>query len=265
MNKSYILTALGVVGSSLLTINANADTIYMCKTCKAGTYANNNKCETCPAGSYCIDGVKHSCQAGTFSNAGASSCTTCSAGTYSTVGASSCTACEAGYYCTGGCQYACADGTYATAGQSSCSKCNFSYEVYETCSYKYCYEDRGFIGPQDKTVIVYDKHYTHTGTAYTLPTCDPSGPGKVGLVCSDHLTNDANGIRSKTLTVKFNNHQLANAGGCNYAVTMSCNKQSGNKIIKETYTRNTGSNCSTGFESSYYNDNKILCSRETEF
>ncbi|MDE6224424.1 MAG: hypothetical protein K2M23_03015, partial [Alphaproteobacteria bacterium] len=60
------LTALGVVGSSLLTINANADTIYMCKTCKAGTYANNNKCETCPAGSYCIDGVKYACPNGTY-------------------------------------------------------------------------------------------------------------------------------------------------------------------------------------------------------
>ena len=58
MNKSYILTALGVVGSSLLTINANADTIYMCKTCKAGTYANNNKCETCPEDSVCIDGTR---------------------------------------------------------------------------------------------------------------------------------------------------------------------------------------------------------------
>ena len=82
MNKSYILTALGVVGSSLLTINANADTIYMCKTCKAGTYANNNKCETCPAGSYCIDGVKHPCEAGTFSTSGASSCSTCPDGEY---------------------------------------------------------------------------------------------------------------------------------------------------------------------------------------
>ena len=136
MNKSYILTALGVVGSSLLTINANADTIYMCKACKAGTYANNNKCETCPAGSYCIDGVKHPCEAGTFSNAGASSCTTCSAGTYSDAGTSSCKTCEAGYSCNNGTRTACPAGKYSGAGATSCLSCSagtYSYAGDSSC------------------------------------------------------------------------------------------------------------------------------------
>ena len=123
MNKSYILTALGVVGSSLLTINANADTIYMCKACKSGTYANNNKCETCPAGSYCIDGKKYACGADQVSAAGASSCTTCKAGTY--IKNNKCETCPVGYYCPDGKKkYGCYYGQYQNeTGKSSCKAC----------------------------------------------------------------------------------------------------------------------------------------------
>ena len=159
MNKSYILTALGVVGSSLLTINANADTIYMCKTCKAGTYANNNKCETCPAGSYCIDGVKKSCPAGKFSASGASSCSACPDGEYQNEsGRHFCKPCFSTPYDFSELKYK-LKYFYEPSGNDMCispSVKEYSGNIYfGTGSDHYFFKE---IGERSKPVLFYDSH-----------------------------------------------------------------------------------------------------------
>ncbi|MBD5398821.1 hypothetical protein HDR60_04950, partial [bacterium] len=207
---------LGVVGSSLLTINANADTIYMCKTCKAGTYANNNKCETCPAGSYCIDGVKHSCQAGTFSTSGASSCSACPDGYYVVAGTASCTACPAGYYCKNNAKYECADGQYQDATtQASCKPCPSSTKI-RIDHYLYNYSNSG--GCQSYAAT--NKDLTlHSGQNMYFETWN-----NIILDLKVINTEEANRSKSHFLNLTINNTLYEHVGYLDY---YSCYKNTG--------------------------------------
>ena len=231
MNKSYILTALGVVGSSLLTINANADTIYMCKTCKAGTYANNNKCETCPAGSYCIDGVKKSCASGTYSTGGASSCNTCTSGNYvfyGPTGSSACYSCSAGNYCNGSYQYSCPDRQYQNeTGKSSCKACDDSPVTF---NYNLSYSH-------------YTKHTndgkTCMGTAYSGNASGSFQGPKMGeqlLFSNIKLYTNSDMCNSLTLHIKEPDISISFSDKYKYIYSTiersSCNKVTG----KSTYT-----------------------------
>ncbi|MBD5398936.1 hypothetical protein HDR60_05560, partial [bacterium] len=224
---------------------------YMCKTCKAGTYANNNKCETCPAGSYCIDGVKHPCQAGTFSNAGASSCTTCSAGTYSTAGTSSCTACPVGYYCNNGNKTACPTGYYCEEGSSSPSLCEYQTSMRQLTIYYKC--SGGGCAVYRHNTFRFKLNYGKNSYNTLFSDAISDGKSKATVDTGETCTGE------KTFNGVSWNGSLFNYGNTTANLILSCNNNGGKTVRNEvigmtkdycegsvnggTYTPNGGGCC----------------------
>ncbi|MBD5398862.1 hypothetical protein HDR60_05170, partial [bacterium] len=244
---------------------------YMCKTCKAGTYANNNKCETCPAGSYCIDGVKHPCQAGTFSTSGASSCSACPDGYYVVAGTASCSPCPAGYYCKNNAKNECKDEYYQDATtQASCKPCSGSYTLTETCSLarnvSYTGGACSWRSPsiEDKTTKdisfgdTYNGYLTcSSGRLYTeknLTRDDKATYDFVEISRTAKLSAkpDVDIFSLLTIPTAADKYQLGGFGGCSLKMTLTCDKTTGQlNGFKHVYPASQG-NCGNAYSYSAY-------------
>ncbi|MCR5506429.1 MAG: hypothetical protein K6F04_01110 [bacterium] len=185
MKLKHLISTSAFILAGIPTNAQGQQSIYMCKSCPAGTYSAGGtlkSCTPCSKGQYQnLVGASSckACPAGQYSSTtGASSCSTCPAGTYSKAGSTSCTKCPAN--------------STSSAGAKSIDDCicNTGYKksgnscVIKTCTLYYdSYSGQSSFYTSEKKTLNYGSSYTFgfavIGGDHCTDFCHPDMSGEI--------------------------------------------------------------------------------------